>query len=121
MKSPGVLIVSLPPESAAELGSPSLTEMLISRYTDEVESKIIQVRGRGTLTLPSRIRERYALSDGDPMTLVDLDGVLVLSPKVGVVSKLATEIERIREEAGLSVEDLIEGQAEQRKKRPRKN
>ncbi|MEO7817646.1 MAG: hypothetical protein ABIS18_00695 [Actinomycetota bacterium] len=86
-----------------------------------MESKIIQIRGRGTLTLPSRIRERYALSEGDPMTLIDLDGVMVLSPKIGVVSKLATEIERIREKAGLSIEDLIEGQAEHRKKRPKKN
>lgn len=86
-----------------------------------METKIIQMRGRGTLTLPSPIRDRYALAEGDPMTLVDLDGVMVLSPKVGVVAKLAGEIERLREEAGMSVEDLIEGVAEQRKRRPRKS
>lgn len=73
-----------------------------------METKIIQMRARGTLTLPSPIRERYALSEGDPMTLVDLEGVLVLSPKVGVVAKLAAEIERLREESGLTVEDLIQ-------------
>lgn len=86
-----------------------------------METKIIQMRGRGALTLPSRIRDRYALSEGDPMTLVDLDGVMVLSPKVGVVAKLATEIERLREESGLSVEDLTKGVADQRKQLPRKS
>lgn len=85
-----------------------------------MESRVIQVRGRGTLTLPSRIRERYALSDGDPITLIDLDGVLVLSPTVGIVPKLAAEIERLADEAGVSVETLIEGQGEQRKKSRRK-
>lgn len=90
------------------------------RNTDAMETKIIQTRGRGALTLPSRIRDRYALSEGDPMTLVDLDGVMVLSPKVGMVAKLAAEVERLREESGLSVENLIKGVAEQRKRLPGK-
>jgi bifunctional DNA-binding transcriptional regulator/antitoxin component of YhaV-PrlF toxin-antitoxin module len=79
-----------------------------------VETKVVQVRGRGTLTLPARIRERYGLTDGDPITIVDLDGVLVLSPKVGLVPKLAAEIERLRTSAGLSLDDLLDAQAEVR-------
>lgn len=50
------------------------------------------------------------MADGDPMTIIDLDGVLVLSPKVGVVPKLAAEIERLRNAAGLSVDDLLDAQ-----------
>ena len=80
-----------------------------------VETKVVQVRGRGTLTLPARIRERYGLTDGDPITIVDLDGVLVLSPKVGLVPKLAAEIERLRTSAGLSLDDLLDAQAEVRR------
>lgn len=97
-----------------------ITEILNFGYSSVMEAKVIQVRGRGTLTLPSRVRARYALAEGDPMTLVDLDGVLVLSPKVGVVPKLAAEIERMRKEAGISLEELVEAQREQRKRRPRK-
>ena len=97
-----------------------ITEILNFGYSPAMEAKVIQVRGRGTLTLPSRVRARYALSEGDPMTLVDLDGVLVLSPKVGVVPKLAAEIERMRKEAGISLEELVEGQRQQRKQKPRK-
>ncbi|MGH2731171.1 MAG: AbrB/MazE/SpoVT family DNA-binding domain-containing protein [Actinomycetota bacterium] len=73
-----------------------------------METKVVQVRGRGSLTLPARIRERYGISEGDPMTLVDLDGVLLLAPKLSMVKKLAGEIERLREEQGLSVEELID-------------
>ncbi|MGZ4206960.1 MAG: AbrB/MazE/SpoVT family DNA-binding domain-containing protein [Actinomycetota bacterium] len=79
-----------------------------------METKVIQVRGRGAVTLPSRIRERYGLEEGDPLTIVDLDGILVLVPRVGVVDKLTAEIARLREGAGLSVDDLIAGVREER-------
>lgn len=39
-----------------------------------MESRTVLVRGRGTVTLPARIRESYFLADGDPLTLIDLDG-----------------------------------------------
>jgi AbrB family looped-hinge helix DNA binding protein len=43
------------------------------------------VRGRGTLTLPAALREKYGLGEGDPLTVVDLDGAVLLSPRVLVV------------------------------------
>ncbi len=39
--------------------------------------------------------------------MVDLDGVFVLSPKVGIVGRLAREIEYLRRESGLSLDELI--------------
>ena len=61
------------------------------------------------LTLPEELRSRYRLKEGELFTLLDLDGVFVLSPGVSVVAKRAAEIERLREEAGLAVEDLLVG------------
>ena len=81
-----------------------------------MKSRTIQVRGRGTLTLPAPIRERYDLSDGDPLTLVDLDGAILLSPRMSVADKLAAEIEYLTTEAGLSLDDLLDGLREQRAK-----
>jgi hypothetical protein len=62
------------------------------------------------------MRERYSLAEGDPVTVVDLDGVILIAPKVGIVPKLAAEITRLREEAGLSVDDLLEGLSEERER-----
>ncbi|MBT9148872.1 MAG: AbrB/MazE/SpoVT family DNA-binding domain-containing protein [Dehalococcoidia bacterium] len=76
----------------------------------------LQLRQRGTVTIPARLRERYHLSDGDPISLLDLDGVLVLVPKVSIVDKLADEIVALREEQGLSVDDLMIGLTEQRRR-----
>lgn len=76
----------------------------------------LQVRQRGTLTLPAKLRAKYKIEEGDVFTLIDLDGVLVLSPRVSIVPKLVGEIERLREASGQTVEDLIKGLDEQRER-----
>ena len=79
-----------------------------------MESRTIQLRSRGTVTLPASIRERYSLEDGDPLTLVDLDGAILISPRLSVVGKLASEIEYLRRESGLTLDELLAGVKEQR-------
>ena len=76
----------------------------------------IQVRQRGTLTLPVELREKYGIKPGDTFRLVDLDGIFVLTPMVPMVPELAREIERMRREAGLSMEELLTGLREQRER-----
>lgn len=77
-------------------------------------SKTIQIRKRGTLTLPKKIREKYGLTEGDPVTLVDLGGGILISPKPTTLPKLAAQLESLMEKQGLSLEDLVKGVAEQR-------
>jgi AbrB family looped-hinge helix DNA binding protein len=81
----------------------------------------VQVRQRGTLTLPAKLREKYGIRPGDIFHLVDLDGIFVLTPMVSMVPQLAREIERVRLEAGLSVEELLIGLREQRERYHRDN
>jgi bifunctional DNA-binding transcriptional regulator/antitoxin component of YhaV-PrlF toxin-antitoxin module len=81
----------------------------------------VQVRQRGTLTLPAGLREKYGIEPGDTFRLVDLDGIFVLTPMVTMVPELAREIERARREAGLSIEELLAGLREQRERYYREN
>jgi bifunctional DNA-binding transcriptional regulator/antitoxin component of YhaV-PrlF toxin-antitoxin module len=81
----------------------------------------VQVRQRGTLTLPAGLREKYGIEPGDTFRLVDLDGIFVLTPMVTMVPELAREIERARREAGLSIEELLDGLREQRERYYREN
>ena len=76
----------------------------------------IQVRDRGVITLPSELREKYDIDTGNIYQLLDLDGVFVLVPMVPMVPELAREIEAIRKESGLNMEDLLVGLREQRAK-----
>jgi bifunctional DNA-binding transcriptional regulator/antitoxin component of YhaV-PrlF toxin-antitoxin module len=74
----------------------------------------IQVRERGVITLPAELREKYKIETGQIFRLVDLDGIFVFVPMVPIVPELANEIERLRLEAGLSMEDLLVSLREQR-------
>jgi hypothetical protein len=55
---------------------------------------------------PASLREKYRLGEGDPLTIVDLDGAILLSPRVLVVPRLAAEMERLRRARKLSLKDL---------------
>ena len=61
------------------------------------------------VTLPAELREKYDIREGDTFRLVDLDGVFVLTRMVSLVPELAQEIERLRLEAGLTTEELLDG------------
>ena len=74
----------------------------------------IQIRKRGVLTLPSELREKYTIREGDTYRLVDMDGIFVLTPMVPMVPEIAREIERIRQESGLNLEELLVGLREER-------
>ena len=74
----------------------------------------IQVRERGVITLPAELREKYQIENGKIFRLVDLDGIFVFVPMVPMVPELANEIERIRLEAGLSVDELLDDLRKQR-------
>lgn len=80
-----------------------------------MEAKV-RVRQRGTLTLPAELRAKYGIKEGDTFRLIDLDGVLVLTPMTTMLPELAREIERARVEKGLSVGEMLKGLPGQRKR-----
>ncbi len=90
--------------------------ILIVVIVMNVNSKTVALRRRGTLTLPIELRRKYRLEEGEPMALLDFDGVFVLAPKVPAVPKLVRELERLRQEAGLEVEDLMNDLDEERQR-----
>ena len=72
-------------------------------------SETVQMRAKGNITIPADLRKKYALEDGDVFTLVDLgDGSFFFVPRVSIVPKLVAELEAMREEAGVSIEELLE-------------
>lgn len=52
----------------------------------------LQVAQRGLVTLPKEVRQAYNIQPGQQMTLLDLDGVFVLSRRPSQVDALADRI-----------------------------
>lgn len=82
---------------------------------DDTMTKIVQMRQRGSITIPTELRDRYQLDDGDPLTIVDLGEGFFISPRRSVLPKLVAELEQLREKHNVTLEELITGVIDQRK------
>ena len=72
-----------------------------------VQSFTLQVAQRGLITLPKIVRMAYDIRPGQEMTLVDLDGVFVLSPRPSQIDPLADELAQELAARGQSLESML--------------
>jgi bifunctional DNA-binding transcriptional regulator/antitoxin component of YhaV-PrlF toxin-antitoxin module len=72
---------------------------------------------RGVLVLPKALRESYNLQPGDTMTLLDLGGVLVLSPQRSQIDAVAERIKEMLVEEGETLESMLQALREERDRR----
>jgi len=78
------------------------------------DTKVIRVAQRGVVTLPKSLREAYGLEAGDLLTLLDLGGVFVLSPRQSEIDALADRITKSLEEKGETLESMLQVLREER-------
>jgi bifunctional DNA-binding transcriptional regulator/antitoxin component of YhaV-PrlF toxin-antitoxin module len=68
-----------------------------------MQSFKVRIAQRGLITLPQKVRQAYNIRPGQEMSLLDLDGVFVLSARPSQVDAIA---DRIAEELGQRGETL---------------
>ncbi|MBW8010361.1 MAG: AbrB/MazE/SpoVT family DNA-binding domain-containing protein [Chloroflexi bacterium] len=76
----------------------------------------LRLAQRGILTLPKKLRQTYNLKAGDSFTLLDLDGVFILSPKLTQIDALADRISDDLSQKGESLESMLRTLREEREK-----
>ncbi|MBV6394639.1 MAG: hypothetical protein HFACDABA_00205 [Anaerolineales bacterium] len=77
----------------------------------------VQMRGKGTITFPAKLRSKYKLQDGEVFTIIDLGGgTFLLRPKVSQVEILTKRIAQRLKEDNVSLDDLLQALDEERKK-----
>lgn len=68
----------------------------------------IQVRKKGSLTLPMELRAKYGVDEGDVFTLIDMgDGSFMLTPRILQVKRLGDRVAEVLDEQGVSLDDLL--------------
>ncbi|MBE2233943.1 MAG: AbrB/MazE/SpoVT family DNA-binding domain-containing protein [Anaerolinea sp.] len=75
----------------------------------------VRVRERGQITLPQSVRTSLAVDAGDTLNLVQIDDVLLLSPRQAMIPKLSQEFSALMTEEGVSLAELLQGLEEERK------
>jgi bifunctional DNA-binding transcriptional regulator/antitoxin component of YhaV-PrlF toxin-antitoxin module len=76
----------------------------------------VQMRSKGSITLPASLRRKYKLDEGEFFKVIDVgDGSFFLVPMDSKVMKNADKVARKVKEANVSLEDLLETLDEERK------
>lgn len=75
----------------------------------------LQVRKKGSITLPVELRSKYGVDEGDIFTLIDLgDGSFLLTPQISEVNRLGKRVAETIAQYDLTEEDLITALDEER-------
>jgi bifunctional DNA-binding transcriptional regulator/antitoxin component of YhaV-PrlF toxin-antitoxin module len=77
----------------------------------------IQIRSKGSVTLPISLRNKYNLDEGDFLSLIDIgDGSFMLVPKLSEVNRLGDRISTIMNKEEITLDDLLIGLDEERER-----
>ena len=76
----------------------------------------LQIRSKGSITLPASVRKKYKLEEGEFFNLIDVgDGSFFLVPVESKVMKNADKVAKKVKEANVDLEDLLATLDEERK------
>ena len=76
----------------------------------------LQIRAKGTITLPAGLRKKYGLEEGVLLTLIEMgDGTFMLAPQTSKVMESADKVARMVKDANVTLEELLETLDEERK------
>lgn len=76
-----------------------------------------EVRGRGEITIPKKVRESYQLETGQALTFLSLgEAGILLTPKGLELEEARRQIRRIIKQTGKSEKVILKGLQESREK-----
>ena len=75
-----------------------------------------EIKSRGQLTIPKKIRVMSRLEEGQIVSIIPVGDSVIITPRRLELDDARREIKRIMKAAGLSPEDLLAGLKEEREK-----
>jgi len=75
-----------------------------------------EIKSRGQLTIPKKIRVMSRLEEGQVVSIIPVGDSVIITPKRLELDDARREIKRILKEAGMTPEDLLAGLKEEREK-----
>ena len=79
-----------------------------------MKSVTAEIKSRGQLTIPKKIRDMIHLEEGQTVSIIPAGDSVIISPKRLELDEARREILRIARQAGCSPEELVAGLKEER-------
>lgn len=79
-----------------------------------VKVSVSEIKSRGQLTIPKKIREAKHLEEGQVVSIIPVGDSILITPKRLELDEARRQIKKLLKSSGLSLEDLISGLKEER-------
>ncbi len=73
-----------------------------------------EIKARGQLTIPKKIRQMKHLEEGQTVSLVPVGDIVIIMPQRLELVEARRRISRILKESGVSAEEMLEGLVRER-------
>jgi AbrB family looped-hinge helix DNA binding protein len=83
---------------------------------DKIKPYKSQIRERGQLTIPKKVREKGALYEGETVSIIPVGNSILVTPQKLGLEEARREIRKIMKDSGVTLEDLLEGLEQERKR-----
>jgi AbrB family looped-hinge helix DNA binding protein len=82
--------------------------------TTTFQTYTVRLRERGQVTIPQPVRDQLVANEGDMLTLVQIDDLVLLTPRQIRIPGLTERFTAEMEKGEVSLADLLQGLAEER-------
>jgi len=73
-----------------------------------------EIKARGQLTIPKKIREKSHLEEGQAVSIISLGDSLIITPKRLELDEARREIRKVLKSSKMTIEELMDGLREER-------
>lgn len=73
-----------------------------------------EIKARGQLTIPKKIREMSNLDEGSVVSIVPVGDSLIITPKRLELDEARRQLKKLVKASGLTLDELVEGLREER-------
>jgi AbrB family looped-hinge helix DNA binding protein len=81
---------------------------------EETKVAIAEIKARGQLTIPKKIREMSHIEEGNVVSILPIGDSLIITPKRLEFDEARRQFRKLVKASGLTIEELIEGLKEER-------
>jgi AbrB family looped-hinge helix DNA binding protein len=80
-----------------------------------IRSLKAEIKARGQLTIPKKIREMCDLEEGQAVSIIPIGNAFIITPQRLALDDVRKKIKKMLKNSGVSIEDLLTGLKEERK------
>ncbi|HUV59728.1 MAG TPA: AbrB/MazE/SpoVT family DNA-binding domain-containing protein [Desulfatiglandales bacterium] len=82
---------------------------------EDLRPIITEIKARGQLTIPKKIRDKGQLEEGQAVSIIPVGDSVIITPRQLTLDEARRQIKRMLKDSALSVEEILKGIKEERR------